>query len=115
MTAFFLREKHGQLAECKLCNTRLKTVGGSTKGHLKRLHVINVLKRQAAQAEGDGDNSPKLTTAKRARLATGVGPMSKYLCHKNEHAYAPSCDSTNDSSRWIAVQGLCHFTRPTQS
>jgi len=43
-----------------------------------------VLKRQAAQA-GDGDNSPKPITDKRARLATGVGPMSKYLCHKNEH------------------------------
>jgi len=35
----FLRDKHGQLAECKLCNMRLKTIGGSTKGlheHLKK-------------------------------------------------------------------------------
>jgi len=44
----FLREKNGQPAKCKLCDTVLKTVGGSTKGqheHLKRVHDMSVLKR----------------------------------------------------------------------
>jgi len=46
----FLREKGGNSAKCKLCSTILKATGGSTKGlheHLKRIHSINVLKRQA--------------------------------------------------------------------
>ena len=41
----FLREKGGQAAQCKLCKTKLKNVGGSTKGlheHLKRVHQIMV-------------------------------------------------------------------------
>ena len=41
----FLREKQGQSAKCKLCNTVLKTVEGSTKGlheHLKRVHDVGL-------------------------------------------------------------------------
>ena len=44
-------EKGGQSAQCKLCKTKLKTVGGSTKGlheHLKRVHDVTVLKRKIA-------------------------------------------------------------------
>ena len=46
----FLREKGGNSDKCKLCSTILKATGGSTKGlheHLKQIHSINVLKRQA--------------------------------------------------------------------
>jgi len=39
-------EKGGQSAQCGLCKTKLKSVGGSTKGlheHLKRVHDVTVL------------------------------------------------------------------------
>ena len=52
----FLREKQGQSAKCKLCNTVLKTVGGSTKGlheHLKRVHDMSVLKRKTVDVTAD--------------------------------------------------------------
>jgi hypothetical protein len=34
-SSYFLRERLGQCAQCKLCTAEIKTVGGSTK----RLHV----------------------------------------------------------------------------
>ena len=64
----FMRQKGGQAAKCKLCNSKLKTVGGSTKGlheHLKRVHDVTVLRRKAA----DESESSTPTTSKRA--ATG--------------------------------------------
>ena len=77
----FLREKGGQSAQCKLCKTKLKTVGGSTKGlheHLKRVHDVTVLKRKTE----DDDKSPMPTTSK--CVATG-GSMLSYVVQKNDN------------------------------
>ena len=75
----FLREKCGQSAQCKLCKTILKTVGGSIKGlhkHLKRRHDIN-LKRKA---DDDGEGTSEQPTAKARKTATSGGPMTKFFC-----------------------------------
>ena len=67
----FLREKGGNSAKCKLCSTILKATGGSTKGlhkHLKRIHSINVLKRQAT----DDDAEPSTSTGVRASATTAT-------------------------------------------
>ena len=50
----FKKEKHGQTAQCKICQTVLKTTGGSTKGlheHMKRIHDVNVLKRKEPEPD----------------------------------------------------------------
>jgi len=80
----FLREKCGQSAQCKLCKTILKTVGGSIKGlhkHLKRRHDIN-LKRKA---DDDGEGTSEQPTAKARKTATSGGPMTKFLLDRNEN------------------------------
>lgn len=80
----FLREKCGQSAQCKLCKTILKTVGGSTKGlheHLKRRHDVT-LKRKA---EDDGEALSEHPTPKARKTATSAGPMTKFLLDRNEN------------------------------
>jgi len=70
----FLCEKCGQSAQCKLCKTILKTVGGSTKGlheHLK-LHDVT-LKRKA----GDGEALSENPTPK-ARKTGAHGPSGAH-------------------------------------
>ena len=78
----FLREKCGQSAQCKLCKTILKTVGGSTKGlheRLKRRHDMNLKRKTDAD---DGDEQP---TAKARKTAPSSGPMNKFLIDRNEN------------------------------
>ena len=79
------KEKHGQTAKCKICQTVLKTTGGSTKGlheHMKRVHSVNVLKRKV---HDDPQPSTSAASAK-TTSATGAGPMSKYLMHSSEQS-----------------------------
>lgn len=83
--AHFLREKQGQSAKCKLCQTILKTTGGSTKGlheHLKRVHDKTVLKRKADEENG---NVPQ-QAASSNRAPSVVGPMTGHLLGKNQNS-----------------------------
>jgi hypothetical protein len=62
---YFLRERKGQCAQCKICKATIKTVGGSTKGlhvHLETKHKINVRKRPSEK----GDETEKERPAKPA-------------------------------------------------
>jgi len=85
----FLREKHGQSAKCKLCNTVLKTVGGSTKGlheHLKRVHDMSVLKRKTGNVTADAaecSSSQSSGAAAAVQSSRMTGPLNKYMQREN--------------------------------
>ena len=60
---YFLRERLGQCAQCKLCKAVIKTVGGSTKGlhvHLETKHSINVRKRASPAGKNDDSTENKI-------------------------------------------------------
>lgn len=58
---YFLRERMGQCAQCKICKSTIKTVGGSTKGlhvHLETKHKINVRKRPSEKGDETENEMP---------------------------------------------------------
>ena len=115
----FKKEKHGQTAQCKICQTVLKTTGGSTKGlheHMKRIHDVNVLKRKEPEPD---DRQPSTSTS----TATAAGPMTKYLLKNSEQSLPAvlsrmtACDglsfnvfvTSKDLRRALMAMGFSHL------
>jgi len=85
---YFLRERSGQSAKCKLCDGTLKTIGGSTKGlhtHLETKHKINVRKKSAdatAIDDTSGHNEPPVPKQRNT--------LDKYRYLKSDELSLPS-------------------------
>jgi ubiquitin len=88
----FTRDPVGQIATCKLCKTKLKCTGGSTKSlhsHLKSKHGVNALKRS-----GDGDDDKNddealddknKKTSTPSGKATASSSLSKFFVSPNDN------------------------------
>jgi BED zinc finger len=101
---YFLRERFGQCAQCKLCKVVIKTVGGSTKGlhiHLETKHSINVRKRASPAGKNDdsAENERATDTAKR------VNTMDNYRLLKRDDMSFPAT-----ISRMAACDGFPFLT-----
>lgn len=103
---YFLRERLGQCAQCKLCKTVIKTIGGSTKGlhvHLETKHSINVRKRaSSALPAGESDDS---TEKEKANIAKRVNTLDNYRVLKRDDMSFPAT-----ISRMAACDGFPFLT-----
>jgi len=87
------------------CNSKLKTVGGSTKGlheHLKRVHDVTVLKRKTA----DESESPMPTTSltyviqKNDSTLTHDGTQVAMVCDSESSSHQKTCEEL--WWRWVS-------------